>query len=146
MNATRTVTELKVFFFNSLLHWMAAYVVFIFLVFMTYFFQLDVSLIYVLYTWVPPLIFNEIRPSPKMSTKFLLWIQSLVKCSILWRGTPLKEKRVDIGSRIGLMNKLPIQNLSLHKLLWNIYFHEENNSTLRFLSQNSMYFIQGSRM
>ena len=49
---------------------------------------------------------------PRCQPSSCFWIQSLVKCSISWRGTPLKEKRVDIGSRIGLMNKQPIRNLS----------------------------------
>jgi hypothetical protein len=42
---------------------------------------------------------------PRCQPSSCFWIQSLVKSSISWRGTPLKEKRVDIGSRIDRLDE-----------------------------------------
>lgn len=51
---------------------------------------------------------------PQPSSCF--WIQSLVKCLISWRGTPLKEKRVDLENRL---DEQTIRNLSLQAKPFN---------------------------
>lgn len=62
------VAELKAFFFNSLFQLMAAYDYFLissfhdfFFFYLLSFFLLGVPLVYVLCTWVRPLVFNEIQ-------------------------------------------------------------------------------------
>jgi len=53
-----------------------------------------------------------LEDEPSLSTEFLLLDSILGKVFDLVERS-LKESRYSIGSRIGLMNKLPIRNLSL---------------------------------